>query len=80
MNAQNIREHMEVISSCGCHVGTIDRVEGDDIKLTKNDPEAAGQHHYIPVDWVESVDNQVHLRKNAEEVRRDWIPEAAGAV
>ena len=30
-------------------------MEGDRIKLAKNDPQAGGQHHYIPTDWVERV-------------------------
>lgn len=40
----NIREHMEVIASCGKHVGVVDHVEGNSVKLTKSDPTAAGQH------------------------------------
>jgi hypothetical protein len=75
----SIREHMEVMSSCGCRIGTVDRVEGNEIKLTKNDPQAAGKHHLIPLGWVASVDNQVHLNKDAEEARRDWKTEAGVA-
>jgi hypothetical protein len=30
-----IKEHMEVIGADGVHVGTVDRVEGRRIKLTK---------------------------------------------
>ena len=36
-DASNIREHMEVIGADGVHVGTVDHVEGDRIKLTKKD-------------------------------------------
>ena len=68
--SSEIREHMDVISSCGCKVGKVDRVEGDSIKLTKADS-PDGQHHLIPKSWVASVDEQVHLSKNAEEVRRE---------
>ena len=32
-----IKEHMEVIGADGVHVGTVDKVEGDRIKLTKKD-------------------------------------------
>ena len=35
--ADKVREHMEVIGADGVHVGTVDRVEGDRIKLTKKD-------------------------------------------
>jgi hypothetical protein len=71
-----IQPHMEVISSCGCTMGKVDHLEGNTIKLTKNDS-PDGQHHFIPKDWVESVDNHVHLRKNAEETLREWKQDAA---
>lgn len=32
---QTIAEHMEVIGADGVHIGTVDRVEGNRIKLTK---------------------------------------------
>ena len=70
-NASQIREHMEVVGSDGQHVGTVDRVEGDRIKLTKNDPQAQGQHHYIPLNSVESVEqDEVRLNLSADEARR----------
>src|ERR1700677_1365857 len=67
----NIREHMEVIASCGKHVGTVDGIEGESVKLTKSDPTAGGMHHFIPVAWVATVDEKVHLNKNSEEVFRN---------
>ena len=74
-NASQIREHMEVIGSDGQHVGTVDKVEGDRIKLTKNDPQAQGQHRYIPLELVESVEqNAVRLDLTAEEA----LEEATG--
>ena len=53
-----IREHMEVIGADGVHVGTVDRVEGDRIKLTKADSGMAheGHHHYIPLGLVAEVE------------------------
>ena len=56
--AMQIKEHMEVVGSCGNHVGTVDKVEGDRIKLTKqDDPDGSGQHHhYLPVSAVASVE------------------------
>ena len=36
-NLSKIKEHAEVIGADGVHVGTVDRVEGDRIKLTKAD-------------------------------------------
>ena len=37
-----IREHMEVVGSDEEHVGTVDKVAGDRIILTKSDPESGG--------------------------------------
>jgi len=76
----DVREHMEVVGSCGNVLGTVDRVEGNSIKLSKNDPKANGMHHFIPSDWVDSVDDQVHLNKDCGEATRMWRPERAGSA
>ena len=71
--ASQIREHMDVVGNDGGHVGTVDKVEGNKIKLTKSDdPDGSGQHHhFIPVTAVESVnDNQVRLNMSADNARR----------
>lgn len=66
-----IKEHMEVIGSDGAKIGTVDRVVGTEIKLTKgSDP--SGQHHFIPLDWVDHVDSHVHLSKAARDVKMQW--------
>lgn len=72
ISASKIREHMEVVGSCGNHLGTVDRIEGNSIKLAKNDPEAGGQHHWLPLDWVDSVDQTVHLNKDCGQAKREW--------
>ena len=46
-----IKEHMDVIASCGKKVGVVDHVGGGAIKLTKKDS-PDGQHHFIPVGWI----------------------------
>ena len=65
----NIKQHMEVIASDGTTIGTVDRVQGSEIKLTKGGGTA---HHFIPLDWVERVDSHVHLSKAANEVKSQW--------
>ena len=73
MKISNIREHMKVIGSDRQPVGTVDKVEGDRIKLMKNDPQSGGQHHYIPSGWVDSVEgDEVCLRQKAQEARQQW--------
>jgi hypothetical protein len=55
----NIREHMEIIGADGVHVGTVDHVDGDRIKLTKGDSGEGshkGHHHYISGGLVAGVE------------------------
>jgi len=75
-DASAIKEHMEVIGADGVHVGTVDHVDGDRIKLTKKDSSAdveggegshAGHHHYISLGLVADVEgDQVRLSANAD--------------
>jgi hypothetical protein len=69
-NTDGIREHMEVIGADGVHVGTVDHVDGNRIKLTKNDSGQGsheGHHHYIPAGLVAEVEgDQVRLSANAD--------------
>lgn len=67
-----IHEHMKVQGSCGNQLGVVDRLEGDSIKLTKNDS-SDGQHHYIPANWVSEVEGDiVILDRDCGEAKRDW--------
>jgi hypothetical protein len=75
----SIKEHMDVIASCGKKVGVVDHVGGGAIKLTKKDS-PDGQHHFIPVGWVERVDSHVYLQKNSMETEQNWKTDAAACV
>jgi len=67
---EDIQEHMEVIGADGVHVGTVDKVEGDRIKLTKKDSGQGGHeghHHYISTGLVAEVEgDKVRLSANAD--------------
>ena len=69
-NIGSIREHMEVIGADGVHVGTVDRVEGDRIKLTKKDSGEGsheGHHHYISTGLVADIEgDRVRLSANGD--------------
>ena len=57
--ADQIREHMEVIDADGQHVGTVDELQGDRIKLTKSDSGmggGTGEHRYLPLSQVQGVE------------------------
>lgn len=63
-------EHLQVMDRNGEHVGTLDHLDGDRIKLTKSDS-SDGQHHYVPLSQVESMDNvAVHLNVTREEAMK----------
>ena len=71
-----IKEHMDVIGADGVHVGTVEHVDGDRIKLTKADSGAdveegqgshAGHHHYISQGLIAGVEgDKVRLSANAD--------------
>lgn len=62
VDTSKIEEHMEVVGADGTHVGTVDHLDGDRIKLTKDDsPQTedgqGAKHHYISVGLVAGVDD-----------------------
>lgn len=64
-----ITEHMEVVGADGVRVGTVDKVEGDRIKLTKDSgtPSHQDHHHFIAGGLVAAVEGgQVRLSANAD--------------
>jgi hypothetical protein len=60
----------KIIGVDGVHVGTVDRVESNRIKLTKADSgerSLKGHHHYIDLGLVADVKNErVRLSANAD--------------
>ncbi|MHA6768500.1 DUF2171 domain-containing protein [Sphingobium ummariense] len=77
VDLSSIKEHAEVIGADGVHVGTVDHVDGNRIKLTKKDSSAQiegatgtheGHHHYISEGLVAAVedDGTVRLSANAD--------------
>lgn len=61
-----IFEHMEVTDCDGQHIGTVDEIEGQRIKLTRSDSED-GMHHYLPLDAVDTIDdNRIYLKQDTQ--------------
>lgn len=77
-----IKEHMEVIGAEGAHLGTVDKVEGDRIKLTRADRGSHGDHHhYLSGGLVAAVEgNQVRLSANADNAALLEEEEGGGAI
>jgi hypothetical protein len=71
-----IREHMEVVGKDDEHVGTVDKVAGDRIILTKSDPESGGVHHSLSCSDIDRVEgDRVILDCSAEDARKRWRDE-----
>ena len=78
---EDIREHMEVIGADGVHIGTVDHVDGDRIKLTRADSGMAHQdhHHYIPRGLFAEIEgDKVRLSANGDVVADLFEEEAGG--
>ena len=63
-----IKEHMQVIGADGVPVGTVDKVEGGRIKLTKSgEGHHKDHHHFIDGSLVAEVEgDKVRLSANAD--------------
>lgn len=70
-----VREHQEVVGSDGQHIGTVDHVRGDRIRLNRTDKDAGGHHHSIPSSWIETVDDKVTVSKTADQAKQHWRDE-----
>ena len=78
---EDIREHMEVIGADGVHIGTVDRVEGNRIKLIRADSGVGheGDHHYIPQGLIAEVEgDKVRLSARGDVVADLFEQEASG--
>ena len=70
INQSQIKPDMPVLCSQDGQFAVVDHMEGDDtIKLKRDD---SGNHHFIPLEWVTSVDNQVHVDRSGDQAIKDW--------
>jgi hypothetical protein len=65
-----------VVGSDGRHLGTVDRVEGEYVKLSRSDPEAGGMHHWLPRRVVAGLEGGIlRLALPASQAREAWLNE-----
>lgn len=70
IQANQIKADMPVVCSKNGQFAVVDHMEGNaTIKLTKD---GAGRHHYIPLSWVEKVDDKVHVDRPGDQAMREW--------
>jgi hypothetical protein len=71
VSADQIKERMEIVGNDGKHVGIVDRVENDELRLSKADaPDRL--HHFLPLANVEYVDDRVHLNRSSIRAMVEW--------
>ena len=78
---EDIREHMKIIGADGTPLGTVDRIEGDRIKMIRADSGIGheGEHHYLPKGLVAEVEGDtVRLSANADVVADLFEQEQSG--
>lgn len=69
VTTSQIVEHMPVVCSEGGQFATVDHLDGNSIKLTRDEH---GNHHWIPLDWVTHVDDKVHVDRPGDQAMQDW--------
>lgn len=67
VDRSTIRPHMEVRGPDGTTLGRVDDLDGERIKLTRNDSPDR-EHHYVPLSAVERVDEHVHVNQSRETI------------
>jgi hypothetical protein len=71
-----VREHMTVVGSDGEHVGTVDKVRGDRIILTKGDSDD-GRHHSLHCAQIDRLeDDRLILDRPAAEAKQLFSTES----
>ena len=71
--SQQIKPDMPVVCSKEGQFGIVDHLEGQDsIKLKKD---KTGRHHFIPMSWVRTVDDKVHIDRPGDQAMREWRTE-----
>jgi hypothetical protein len=77
MHVQDIHEGLKVVGSDGGHVGTVDALVGQLLKLKKNDPASGGTHHFLDIGYIADIENEtVKLLLTAEDAKRRWSEES----
>jgi len=78
---EDVREHMEVIGADGVHIGTVDRIEENRIKLIRADSGIGHEehHHFIPRGLVAEVEgDKVRLTARGDVVADLFEQEESG--
>jgi len=71
INSVKIKPDMPVVCSLDGQFGTVDHMVGPNIIKLKKD--SSGQHHYIPIAWVTSTENnQIKVDRPGDDAMQEW--------
>jgi hypothetical protein len=71
IDSGSIREHMDVVSSDGKHIGKVDHVLGSNVQLTRS--LGVGSHHLLPLTYVDQITgDKVRLSITEDEAKDRW--------
>jgi hypothetical protein len=77
-NLSQIKPEMKVVGADGAPIGTVDAVEGDRIKLTRDDSGShEGHHHYVSAGLVAGVEGDT-VRLSATGANAAFLEEEQG--
>lgn len=64
-----IKPHMPVVCSNGGQFASVDHIDGNELKLARDED---GKHHFIPLAWIQSVDDKIHIDRPGKEAMASW--------
>lgn len=71
IQSKKIIPDMPVVCSEDGQFATVDHMEGTDTLKLKKDKD--GQHHYIPLSWVSSTqDDKVKIDRPGDQAMKEW--------
>ncbi len=77
IEASKIKADMPVVCAKAAQFAVVDHMVGKDTIQLKKD--AKGQHHFIPLSWVKSLDGKVHIDRSGEQAMKEWTNTAPAA-
>ena len=70
VNPSQIKQSMPVVCSNEIKFAVVDGMEGNDWIRLRQD--GSGMQHYIPLSWVRTVDEQVHIDRPGKQAMQQW--------
>lgn len=76
LDLSKLKPDMPVVCSNDKQFAQVDHLEGNSLKLNKDDK---GVHHYIPLTWIKSIDSKVHIDRPGDQAMKEWSSKPASA-